>query len=783
MVKVGEISVEITATTSKLRANLAQASSLIRDFSLLSQGLTGGIGEAFRQISEVAIRGLQISLFGLIGTFTLAAKTGADFEDEMVRAFTILKEGGNAVADSMSRMTSTALNLGRETLFSAVDAAQGMQILARAGFDTKEMLNSIRPSLDLAIVGNMELAESANIVISALRGFNMETRDAGKVADILALGSSKANTTVQELGNAFSYVAPVANGAGMSIETTVAAIGMLANAGIKGSKAGTTLRRAISQLLAPSGRAKKIMNELGVSFVNSSGKLKPFVTIIRDLQASSMNASQAMQLFGLRAGPGMIALVNAGANSISELSYELENAEGTADSMSQAFRTTVKGRVRDLMASVIDLGLAFSEKFKRPLADSIFAVRNFIVSIVNTGNRMGVFRSVVIGVGKALEPITDLIEKLAIGFKKWVAALTPRKISKFFSDLREDVEAFVTSLTEGEIGAILKDTFEVVIGLGKMLIGIIKGISKAWMTLPEGVRNFLRPMILVTLLILKLAGGLMNIIFLFVSLGALASSLGLSITAWGIVIIGIKAALIALAVVVAAIGVGIGVWKLVEFLNDAEAVEKVFNGLKEDVKLVGELFSSIGETFEDIVDVVYEYFVFVLDLVESIAKSIREWDFSNVVPSLKGINDAVDSLKDSFNTLIGKVKEFGDEILIVLNKVPLLHHIIPDVAKSAGGTTVTGGGTIPSGNAEIAAMLARDELTALKNMTSQTANIGGIIGESARLSNLIGLQEKLNELEKVVMEQEGNIDALNRQVIKPEADRQNKSRIGASLDG
>jgi TP901 family phage tail tape measure protein len=587
VVKIGEISIEISATTSRLRANLAQASSLIRDFSLLSQGLTAGISEAFRQISAIAIRGLQVSLIALGGAFTLAAKTGADFEDEMVRAFTILKEGGNATSDSMVRMTSTALELGRETLFSAIQAAQGMQILARAGFDTREILDSIRPALDLAIVGNMELAESSNIVISALRGFNLETRDAAKVADILALGSSKANTTVQELGNAFRYVAPVAAGAGMSIEETVAAIGVLSNAGIKGSMAGTTLRRALSQLLAPSNKAKKVMNELGVSFLDSSGRLKPFVSIIRDLQKAGMTASQAMQMFGLRAGPGMIALVNAGANSISRLESALEGAKGTAEDMSQAFRTTVKGRVRDLMASIVDLGLAFSEKFKKPLSDAIFAVRNFIVDIVNIGNRMGTFKAIVEGVKSALEPITNLIKLQAEAFKKWLAVLTPREISKFFSDLRGDIDAFIKSLTEGEAGAIIKETFEIIIGLGKTLIKVIAGITKAWMSLPEGVRDVLRPMLIVTVLILKMFGGLMNIIFLMITLNALWAALGLKITLAKALGIGLGTTLLFISKLVLIIGAGILAWKIGTFIGNLSIVKGLFTSITLMVMSIG----------------------------------------------------------------------------------------------------------------------------------------------------------------------------------------------------
>jgi hypothetical protein len=212
MVRIGEITVEITATTSKLRANLAQASSLIRDFSLLSQGLTGGISEAFRQVSDVAIKGLQIGIAALVGSFTLAANAGAAFEDEMMRAFIIMKEGGNATADSLSQMTSKALELGRESLFSAIDAAEGMQVLARAGFNTKEVIDSIGPVMNLAIADNLQLAESADYVIAALRSFNFSTSEARRVTDLMALGASKASMDVSELAEAFKYVAPVAAG-------------------------------------------------------------------------------------------------------------------------------------------------------------------------------------------------------------------------------------------------------------------------------------------------------------------------------------------------------------------------------------------------------------------------------------------------------------------------------------------------------------------------------------------------------------------------------------------
>jgi len=768
IVKIGEISVEITATTSKLRANLAQASSLIRDFSLLSQGLGGGISEAFRQISEVGVRGLQISLLALGGSFALAAKTGAEFEDEIVRAFTILKEGGNAMVSSLYRMTDTALLLGRETLFSAVQAAQGMQVLARAGFNTKEILDSIRPTLDLAIVGNLGLAESADIVIAALRGFNLETKNAGRVADILALGSSKANTTIQELGNALSYVAPVAAGAGLSLEETAAAIGILSNAGIRGSRAGTTLRRALSQLLAPSRKAKEVMDELGVSFVNSEGKLKPFAMIINDLEKAGMNAAQAMKMFGLRAGPGMIALVNAGSGSISKLSNSLERAKGTAEDMSQAFRTTVKGRVRDLMASIVDLGLAFSENFKKPLADAIFSIRNFVVNLVNVGNRMGIFRTTIKGVKNALEPILDLVGDLANKFKNWVSELTPGKISEFFSGLRKDISAFVESLTKGEIGAIIKDTFTVIIGLGKILINTITSISEAWMGLPQGVRDSIRPIIIITALILKLFGGLLNIIFLWISLNALLASFGLKITTATLAGKVLGTVFLSLWHIVLVIGAGIAGWTLGRLIGELPIVKGYFTAL---AVIAGSIGPSLKLAAMSILAIQQPWRLLNKEFKAEMSATIDEMKIK--AGALKEIDwlGKKDKGKDKYLDLI---KGFAPGIGVVQKAGGLLSKQ-KKVDRKDSLTSID-----ERDNAEINRLT--EEVMILQNkLFEESAKPSSSIVNQAIITLMQQLIEKQKSLDSAYSNLYSQVTALTRQVVKPSNDYLTKSDLGASL--
>jgi len=457
--------------------------------------------------------------------------------------------------------------------------------------------------------------------------------------------------------------------------------------------------------------------------------------------------------------------------------------------MSQAFRTTVKGRIRDLIASIVDLGLAFSEKFKKPLADAIFAFRNFIVNIVNAGNRMGVFKAVIDGIKSSLEPITDLIGSLAAGFKKWVAQLTPRKVAKFFSDLREDIDGFVKSLTKGEVGAVLKDSFKVLVGLGKALLATLKGIWKVWMSLPVGVRNFLRPMVLITALVLKLFGGLLNIIFLFVSLSALAGSIGIKVALFGAVFVGIKAVLLVILAIVAAIGIGIAAFKLFKFVSDAENLKNAWEGIKKAVKSVIDSIKTIGDVIGNTWGAIVEYAKSVVKLVESIGTAILEWDFSNIIPSIDAVKEKFDGVTESIKKVweeLGKVPKWFIEFL---GKGGILGAGVrgilgkantggkgPTTEGAGGGTGLTMGGTTISE----ASLLARDELAAIKAMMAQTESIGGVLG---RVSVLVGLSERINELEKIVMEQEANLTALNRINRKPEVDRKNKSRIGAGLDG
>ena len=515
--KLPPMILQIGASTSKLRAGLAEASSLIRDWSLVTQGLTGGISNAFKTIASVGIKAVTIALAAMATSFYMVARSGAEFEDNILRAFVIMRESSGATARDLQQLTDTAIKMGSETLFSANEAATGLQTLARAGFSTKEAIEAIKPVVDLAIVGNLSLEESTNTAVASMYGFGLAAEDMARVSDVLSVASSQANTTVGLLGSSLSFVAPVARAAGLSIEETSAALGILSNAGIRGSRAGTTLRRALSVLLAPTGRAKKVFKELGLTFTDSSGKLEDFSTIMKKLEGASLTAAQTMEIFGLRAGPGMAALLATGSGELDKMTASLEGAEGAADRMSQEFRTTVKGRMRDLGASVVNLGLGFSQGFQKPLADSIFELRNYIKEITESWKKTKIFKAIVDGVIKAFSPLSKKIEELAQKFKEFLLGITTSDVSNFFDSVQASVQNFIDTVSDPAFIASVISAFQGAMASVMVFINMLIGLGEQWGKLGDDIKPVVAQVAGAVMAFTHLMGGIETVIITLIT--------------------------------------------------------------------------------------------------------------------------------------------------------------------------------------------------------------------------------------------------------------------------
>lgn len=594
MAKIGFIEVDITADISHIRAGLASASSLIRDFSLLSIGLTSGINNAFKKISTIGLRAFQASLIGVTGVLVGATIEGSAFEDMMKRTFIMIGKGAEVAADDIVLLTEKARELGRETLFSATQAADGMRILARAGFEVGQIYTTISPILELAIGTNIEMAESADMVVSALYGFGLAAEEAGHLADVMATIVTSSNATMQDLAETLSYIAPIALSVGWSVEDTGAAIMMLANAGLRGSRAATGLRAAIAKMLAPTKGEKKLLEELGIEFVDTSGNLRSFDAILKELGRTNVKTTHIFQLFGRRAATAMEILRRMGPVTLKEFTADLEASEGAANRMSQQMRITFRGRIRDLVASIKLLGETLYSSYSEPLTDATFSLRNLIVAVTSAIKENETFQNIVKGILGLLDKYGISFEEMQKRIVEFIESLTPEKIAAFFDLLGEKIDRAKETVIDFVKIAIQGIAENLPIGI-KVAINSISKLVNWWSMLSEENKTLIAKVVGVTAAFLWLTGGLTPLILLFITLSSIISALvhvhiAAAITkslVYAKVLGIVKMAGIGVAWVLGLIGAAIAGWAIGRWISD--------------LKLFGDEFTTVGERIEEFV--------------------------------------------------------------------------------------------------------------------------------------------------------------------------------------
>ncbi len=239
--------------------------------------------------------------------------------------------------------------------------------------------------LSLAAAGDVDIATASDIAGSSLRGFGMEAGQATHVADVLAKTAADTNAGITDTGEAMKYIAPVAHSLGISFEDTTAAIGLLSNAGIKGSQAGTTLRSALTNLASPTKRASKTMEELGMNFFDAHGKMLPLGDVIQQLKDKTSGLTQQQKastmetLFGKEAMSGMLALVDQGPDKFRSLEKGLKNCDGEGKKMADTMQNNLKGAIEGMKGSIETMGIRIGDV----LAPGIRKAADFIGKLAN----------------------------------------------------------------------------------------------------------------------------------------------------------------------------------------------------------------------------------------------------------------------------------------------------------------------------------------------------------------------------------------------------------------
>lgn len=360
------------------------------DSSGIEKGLSklGSITAKGMKAATVAITGTAAALGGVAAA---AIKVGSDFESQMSR----VKAISGATGEEFEQLKAQAMQLGADTSFSASQAAEGMENLAAAGFTTSKIMNAMPGLLNLAAASGEDLASSSDIAASTLRGFGLAASDAAHVADVLAANANRTNSSVADTGEAMKYIAPLARAAGLSLEETAAAIGIMANAGVNGSQAGTSLRGALSRLSKPTKDMSEAMDELGISFYDSNGKMKSLTEQVGMLRQATEGMTDEQKnnylvtLYGQEALSGMLALINEGEGSLGELTEAYRSCDGEAQKAAETMQDNLSGALEQLSGSAETLGLAFYNSVANNLKNAANTATESINNITDSFNNGG----------------------------------------------------------------------------------------------------------------------------------------------------------------------------------------------------------------------------------------------------------------------------------------------------------------------------------------------------------------------------------------------------------
>lgn len=427
--------------------------------------LNGWIKAGAKKVISLGIAGTIAA--GGIGLGT-SLKTYSEYE----KGLSNVKAVTNATASQMKQLDASAKQYGSTTAWSARHVTQAEELLGQAGFSVEETISALPGLLNLASAGDLDLAAATDIASGTLKAFSLNAKDSSHVADVLALSASATNSDVTDLGEAMKYCAPVSQSLGISLEDTAAAVGLLSNANIKGSQSGTVLRQTMARLASPTSEAAKVMKKYGINAFDAKGNMKPLSGVIDNLNSSlgkltsQQRADVISTIFGTESMSGVLALMNQGGKSVSDLSRQLKDANGAAQKMSETKLDNLQGQWIKLKAAVEHMQITLGEKLA-PYA------KQFVTWL--TGKMPGLTDNIVKFVdylSKNTETIKSLgatILGLSIAFTALSAA---GKLGNAITGIRELVSVLKGAKAAEETAKVAKGLKEVGI-VGKMLPTIL----------------------------------------------------------------------------------------------------------------------------------------------------------------------------------------------------------------------------------------------------------------------------------------------------------------------
>lgn len=365
--------------------------------------------------------------------FIGAIETSMQFESSMSKVQAITR----ASAEDMQKLTDNARKLGETTLFSATQAAEAMSYLGMAGWNTEQIMAGMPGLLALAAASGTDLARTADIISDDLTAFGLSAEHASHMADVFAVTATRCNTNVEMIGETMKYAAPVARGYGATLEETAALTGLMANAGVKSSQAGTSLRAGFLRLAGPPRKAAKALDELGISLSDATreqqeaqaalaslgidmdsytgGPAHKMVSIISDLRDRTAEMGKEEKLaalsaiFGTNAATGWLNVLEAGPEVFESLVNEMENCDGEAEKMAAVMMDNAKGAFTQLKSAMESVCISIGSVFLPSLTSAMRGAASVAGSISRFAQQHQMLTAAIVGTISALAGIAGVI--------------------------------------------------------------------------------------------------------------------------------------------------------------------------------------------------------------------------------------------------------------------------------------------------------------------------------------------------------------------------------------
>lgn len=458
----------LSAQVAGFKSGMRGALESLKEFS---GEVKGGI--KFGALSEIGSKAVNAVTGSISGMARGTVDAGMSFESAMSSVAAI----SGATGKDFDMLRSKAKEMGATTQFSATEAANAMEYMAMAGWKAEDMTSGIGGIMNLAAASGADLATTSDIVTDALTAFGQTAADSGRFADVMAAASANANTNVEMMGETFKYAGAAAGAMGYSVEDLAVATGLMANSGIKGTQAGTSLRSTITRMAKPTKESGTAMKALGISITDAKGKMKPFGEIMKDMRkgmkgmTKDQKASYAAMLGGQEAMSGLLAIANASDADFKKLTKAIDGAAGSAEKMAQVKLDNLKGDVTILQSALEGLSITAFEG----MSGAFRGIVQMVTGVVDKTN-------------SALQKAQDILDPYMLNLKLF-ADDVGSAFGEAFSAIGSAVGDIFSELKSTDSQLSFIDTMRGITGALKSFAGFLKDhadiIAKAVTKLPK----------------------------------------------------------------------------------------------------------------------------------------------------------------------------------------------------------------------------------------------------------------------------------------------------------